>query len=191
MVTVTKEHKKKWGSQFSDRDNSFDDDEDIKFFIQHTTTDRGLQSLILRNLPERGNYEWVGKPDNKYGIDLALVDKDTREKILLVDLERWGEWGSAKNNYDWPYYYRFLHFLGRKDHFLDDKEPFMMIFLSRNRDKLIVVEQETIKKYRTISKYFKGKGVWDDVKEMRMSDGYIFGKNLTPRELDNMSVYEE
>ena len=99
VVTVTKEHKKKWGSQFSDRDNSFDDDEDIKFFIQHTTTDRGLQSLILRNLPERGNYEWVGKPDNKYGIDLALVDKDTREKILLVDLERWGEWGSAKNNY--------------------------------------------------------------------------------------------
>ena len=56
MVTVTKEHKKKWGSQFSDRDNSFDDDEDIKFFIQHTTTDRGLQSLILRNLPEIGNY---------------------------------------------------------------------------------------------------------------------------------------
>ena len=66
-----------------------------------------------------------------------------------------------------------------------------MVFLSRNRDKLIVVEQETIKKYRTISKYFKGKGVWDNVKEMRMSDGYIFGKNLTPRELDNMSVYEE
>ena len=25
---------RKWGSQFSDRDNSFDDDEDIKFFIR-------------------------------------------------------------------------------------------------------------------------------------------------------------
>ena len=176
MIQVTKQDIGQWGNQFHDRQNSFDDNEDINAFIKITRNDKKLYQYLSKYIPDpdiRANCVWKYHPDGKYKIDLALVDK-TGKKHLLIDLERWSQW---KN--EWPSYYKHLHFLGRKDHFLEEPEPFLMVFFEYNRNKLIVVDKETIKKYPTKRKFFKYKQCYDNVKEMKMSDGHIFGTNLT------------
>jgi len=139
-----------------------------------------LQKYLLQFLPKHGDCAWKFKPDGDYGIDVALIDKNTGKKLLCVDLERWSAW---KN--EWPSYYRYLHFLGRKDHFLEEPEQFLMVFFEYNRNKLIILDKETIKKYPTKRKWFAYKQLHDDVKEMKMSDGHIFGTNITERERKN------
>ena len=186
-MLVTKQQKKEWGS-YDDRENSYDDISDFNHFIKHTKTNCELQKYLLQYIPKniRDNVEWKFKPDGDYGIDLALINKDTNKKILCVDLERWSEW-----NGQWPYWYRFIHYLGRKDHFLKMQESFIIVFFEYNRNKLLICEKETIKKYTTFQKYFKVKKCHDMVKEMKMSDGYVFGNNLTDIEKRNFKIYGE
>jgi|TARA_R110000823_G_C15629103_1_gene468485 hypothetical protein len=181
MTQVTKEDKAKWGN-YSDRKDSFDDDADYEHFIQHTRTNKKFQQFLLKHIPKGVDCKWKSKPDGPYGIDLALVDIHTGKKLLCIDLERWSAW---KN--EWPSYYRYLHFLGRKDHFLEEDEPFLMVFFEYNRNKFIVCEKETIKQYTTFNKHFKAKDKRDDVKQMKMSDGYIFGNNITSIERNNFT----
>jgi hypothetical protein len=179
MTQVTKEQKKEFGS-YVDRKDSFDDDEDYDYFIKHTLINKNLQNFLLQYIPKDKNCGWKFKPDGKYGIDLALMDNDTNTKLLQIDLERWGAWKD-----EWPAFYKYLHFLGRKDHFLLEDEPFLMVFLEYNRNKLIVVDKNTIKKYRTINKWFQHKQCYDWVKPMRMCEGHIFGNNITSIERNN------
>jgi hypothetical protein len=179
MKQVNKQMKNKWGS-YSDRDNSFDDDADYDYFIHHTKTNKELQKYLLQYIPKDMDCKWKFKPDGDYGIDLALIDSHTSKKLLCIDLERWSAW---KN--EWPSYYRYLHFLGRKDHFLENDEQFLMVFFEYNRNKLIIIDKHTIKRYNTINKWFKAKDCYDWVKEMKMSDGHIFGTNITDVEKRN------
>ena len=181
MTQVTREDKSKWGN-YSDRKNSFDDDGDYEYFIQHTLTNKKFQKYLLQHIPKGVDCKWESKPDGKCGIDLALVDKHTGKKLLCIDLERWGPWKDA-----WPHYYKYIHYLGRKDHFLEEDEPFLIVFFEYNRNKFLVCEKETIKQYTTFNKYFKAKQLNDWVKEMKMSDGYIFGNNITDIEKRNFN----
>ena len=181
MTQVTKEDKAKWGN-YSDRKDSFDDDADYEHFIQHTRTNKKFQQFLLKHIPKGVDCKWKSKPDGPYGIDLALVDRHTGKKLLCIDLERWSVWEN-----EWPSYYRYLHFLGRKDHFLENDEQFLMVFFEYNRNKLIIVDKDTIKRYNTINKWFKAKDCYDWVKEMKMSDGHIFGTNITDVEKRNFN----
>ena len=181
MTQVTKQQINKWGN-YNDRKDEYDDEGDFHCFLYHTKTNKELQKYLLRYLPKSADCKWILKPDGDYGIDVALVDKQTGQKLLCVDLERWSQW---KN--EWPSYYRYLHFLGRKDHFLEETEPFLMVFFEYNRNKLIVLDKETIKKYPTKSKWFAYKKLHDNVKEMKMSDGHIFGTNITDTERKNFA----
>lgn len=179
MTQVTKQQINRWGN-YEDRKDNFDDDADYHCFLSHTKSNKELQKYLLQFLPKHGDCTWKLKPDGDYGIDVALIDKNTGKKLLCVDLERWSAW---KN--EWPSYYRYLHFLGRKDHFLEEPEQFLMVFFEYNRNKLIILDKETIKKYPTKRKWFAYKQLHDNVKEMKMSDGHIFGTNITERERKN------
>ena len=185
-MLVTKQQKKEWGS-YDDRENSYDDISDFNHFIKHTKTNCELQKYLLQYIPKniRDNVEWKFKPDGDYGIDLALVDVETNEKLMLIDFERWRAWDQ-----EWPFYYKVIHFLGRKEHFLKLHIPFLMIFFEYNCNKMIIVDKETIKKYPTRKKWFEYKKCHDMVKEIKMSDGYIFGDNLTNTEKKNFKLYE-
>ena len=179
MKRVDKNDKKEWGSRLPDRRDSFDDDNDIKEFKKLCHDNPDMSDYIRKFVPE-GEYKWISKPNGKYGIDIALVNRRNGKQVLLVDLERWNYW---KN--DWPSYYKYVHFLGRKDHFLNSDKPFLIVYLSYDASKVILVDKDTLKKYRTESKYFKVKKRWDLVKVLPMSEGHIFGKNLTTTEINN------
>ena len=178
MTQVTKEIINRWGN-YSDRKNNFDDDEDIVAFKKLCVESNGLLEFIKEYLPE-GNYKWISKPYGKYGVDMGILNKDSGEICLIIDLERWSQWKD-----DWPSYYRYLHFLGRKDHFLNEDVPFIMAYLNYNQNKVILLNKETLNKYMTREKYFSYKKCNDMVKEIPMIEGYIFGANLTNREINN------
>lgn len=176
MTQVSKQQIKQWGS-FSDRKDSFDDEEDINKFVEMVgKSDALIQYLI--NFIKRGDYTWSFHPDRtdddpegKYGVDLALVEKGTNKRIANFDLERRGEWKS-----DWPAFYKAIHFLGRKEKFLDKGVPFFMCYLNYNRDRVLVLEEGDIVKYPTINKHFSNGNVDDSVKRIPLSLGTIFGK---------------
>ena len=66
--------------------------------------------------------------------------------------------------------------------------PFFMAFMNFSRTKVLMISQEDIVKHPTIDKFFKHKGVTDRVRELKMSEGYIFGNNITDREKELFNV---
>ena len=179
MTQVTKQQINGWGADFSDRKNNFDDSPDVRMFIQHTLNDRKLQQYLLKYIPDGIACKWQYHPDDKYGIDIALVD-ETGKKHLLIDLERWKQWDN-----EWPDNYKYISFLARKSHFLEEPELFLMVFMSNKLNKLLIVDKESIKKYPIVDKKFKR---WDNksdkVRKVKFSEGNIFGTNITDIERD-------
>jgi len=172
MQQVTKAHKNKWGS-YKDRDNSYDDAQDILLFAQLVSNTPDLKDYIRSYLP-KGEFTFRKHPYGKYEVDLALLN-DNKEVVATFDVERWSEWRE-----EWPWYYKWIHFLGRKEKFLADN--FFMAYLNYNRTKVIIVDNKTIQPYPTINKFFKAKNVWDWVKEIPMNKGRIYGKGITNKE---------
>lgn len=169
MNHVNQQLKTQWGS-YSDRQDSFDDSEDISRFITMVGESHPLKKYI-KNFIGSGDYVWVPHPDGEYGVDLALVEKTTQKRIVNFDLERWSAW---KN--EWPNFYRNIHFLGRKEKFLNKGVPFLMCYLNYNRDRVLVVDEDVIKKYPTVDTHFKKKDVIDTLKKIPLTLGNIFGK---------------
>ena len=174
MTQVTKQDIGQWGNQFRDRQDEFDDKSDIGAFIQHFKNNNKLRKYIESYLPDDLEYRLVKHPDGKYRIDVALVDK-TGKKHLLIDLERWKQW-----DIDWPAKYKYISFLERKSHFLEEPIPFLMVFISNRRNKILIVDKESIKKYNMVNKPFKDWGnKIDKVRQLKFSEGNLFGTNLT------------
>jgi|TARA_B100002003_G_scaffold251218_1_gene293698 hypothetical protein len=173
MTKVNKEQINEWGSNFSDRKNNFDDSPDVRMFIHHTLNDTTLQQYLLNYIPDGISCKWQYHPDDKYGIDVALVD-ETGKKHLLIDLERWKQWDN-----EWPAKYKYISFLARKSHFLEEPVPFLMVFMSNRLNKLLIVDKESIKKYRIEDKFFQKWGKTDKVRKVKFSEGNLFGTNIT------------
>ena len=93
-MQITKAHKTAWGS-YSDRRNSFDDDEDVSRFIKMVHADESLKSYLKSFLP-KGTFSFKPKPYGQYGVDLALFSEQGAP-VATVDIERWSAW-----NKDWP-----------------------------------------------------------------------------------------
>ena len=175
-MTVTKAHKNAWGS-YSDRKNSFDDDDDIRALIQLCRTDLNLREYLSSKLPKE-RLLFKAKMNGKYGVDLSIITEKDRKVCATIDVERWSAWDA-----EWPSYYRYLHFLGRKEKFLNQYDaPFFMAFMNYSRTKVLMVSEQDIRKYPTIEKYFKHKRLTDKVKELPMSEGYIYGEGITNTE---------
>ena len=174
-MQITKAHKTAWGS-YGDRKNSFDDDEDIKRFIGMIHRNESLKSYLKTFLP-KGTFSFKPKPHGQYGVDLGLFSEHGTP-VATIDIERWSAW-----NEDWPSYYKHIHFLGRKEKFLNQHDaPFFMAFMNFSRTKVLMISQDDIIKHPTIDKFFKHKGVTDRVRELKMSEGYLFGEHITDRE---------
>ena len=176
MTQVTKKDIGQWGNQFHNRKNAFDDNEDIDAFIDHTKKDPKLRQYLLKYIPDGiTDPKWKYHPDGKYKIDLAIVDNKTGKKHLLIDLERWKQWDD-----EWPHNYKYISFLARKDHFLEEPIPFLMVYASNSLNKFLIVDKESIKKYEIVKKRFKN---WDNktdkVRQLKFSEGNLFGTNLT------------
>tara|TARA_A100001035_G_scaffold676_1_gene514 strand:- start:438 stop:1001 length:564 start_codon:yes stop_codon:yes gene_type:complete len=186
MKDITKEIKNKYGNQFKDRKNSFDDKSDIEIFVKLVNEDEYLQNYLRQFLP-KGVYEWREKPFGEYGVDLGLFLEQGKELIATFDLERWFAWGN-----EWPNNYRCIHFLERKEKFLNQFKniPFFMAYLNSERNKVLMIEKNDICKYETITKPFYQKGHSDRVKVLSMKDGHLFGKNLTVKEQDLFNTYD-
>jgi hypothetical protein len=162
---------KEFGEQFGDRKNSFDDAGDIKMLSHMMRDNLDLRNYILSRLP----VDFLKpKPDDEYGVDIGMFSED-RKRIGTIDVERLGAWKE-----DWPFFYRHIHFLGRKEKFC--KPNFFMAFLNNTRNKVIMLENNDIIKYPTIEKYFSYKNMNDHVKELPFSAGRIFGTNITEKE---------
>jgi hypothetical protein len=181
MTRAVKQMIGKWARQFPERLNEYDDEGDFHAFFELILTNEKLRHYMLRYMPRIPDGKWEFKPNGEYGIDFALVDS-AGKKHLLIDLERWNKWED-----DWPENYKYISFLGRKDHFLEEPEPFLMVFLERNRNKVLIVDKETIKKYTTREVNFSNWKVADNVKKIKLSDGHIFGTNITDNEREKFA----
>jgi len=176
MKQVNKKQINEWGGDFSDRKNNFDDSPDVRAFIKHTLNDTKLQQYLLNYIPDGIACKWQYHPDDKYGIDVALVD-ETGKKHLLIDLERWKQWDD-----EWPDKYKYISFLARKSHFLEETVPFLMVFMSNRLNKLLIVDKESIKKYEIVDKDFVKWGEKDKVRKLEFNEGNLFGTNTTDLE---------
>lgn len=173
-MKVTSVHRTKWGS-YNDRNNSFDDREDIKTFFDMVNKDESLKKYLTSFLPETPDH-LRPHPNGKYGVDIGIVCKG--EIIGTIDIERWREW-----NPNWPDYYKHIHFLARKEKFLKQSDkPFFMANMNFNRTKVLMISRNDIEQYPTKEKYFHRKGVSDMVRELKISDGVIFGEGITEKE---------
>jgi len=180
-MQITRAHKTAWGS-YGDRRNSFDDDSDIKTFITLIRKDATLKEYLCSFLP-KGTFTFKPKPHGQYGVDLGLFSEQGKP-VATIDIERWSAW-----NEDWPSYYKHIHFLARKEKFLEQHDaPFFMAFLNFTRDKVLMISEQDIRKHPTRDKYFKAKGVTDRVRELPMSEGWVFGHTLTGRERELFNV---
>jgi hypothetical protein len=109
-------------------------------------------------------------------VDLSLQN-EKNENVLTIDIERWSQWVD-----EWPDYYKHIHFLGRKEKFIQPDIPFFMGYMNYHRTKVLMISKEDIQKYPTIDKYFRRKQTTDRLKELPMSEGYVFGENITEKE---------
>jgi len=165
-MMVTQQQKKEWGS-YPDRKDSYDDKKDIQAFIRMVEDDDWLQSILSARLKSPINhFRWIDHPDGLHGADFGLQNRETNEIGMTFDVERWFAWKA-----DWPSYYHYIHFLGRKDHLLEVKHPFMMVYLNYHQDQCCMVDKEIIASYPTKDKYFSYKQCWDRVKEVPLYQG--------------------
>lgn len=72
-MKVTSVHRTKWGS-YNDRNNSFDDGEDIKTFFDMVNKDESLKKYLTSFLPETPDH-LRKHPDGQYGVDIGIVCK--------------------------------------------------------------------------------------------------------------------
>jgi hypothetical protein len=186
MVRVNNVHRTIWGG-YEDRVDSFDDDEDCARFIALLKESSGLAEYVKSFLPLQSTFSIKTKPNGRYGVDMGVFKgcHETTEPVATIDIERWSAW-----NEDWPSFYKHIHFLGRKDKFLNryDDKPFFMAYFNYSRDKIILVSKESILKYPTEDKYFSHKKVVDRVRVLPMHEGHIFGKNITSTEEELFNV---
>ena len=168
-MMVTQQQKKEWGS-YEDRKDSYDDKKDIESFISMVESNSTIQRALNNRLPKSLiSYEWKQHPHGQYGADFGLMDIDTKDIAMSFDVERWSAWGE-----EWPSYYQWIHFLGRKDHFLDSSKPFMMVYLNYPKTQCCMLDKETLAAYPTKDKYFAYKKCWDRVKEIPIREGMFF-----------------
>lgn len=161
-MRVTNVERTRWGN-YHDRTNSFDDTDDINAFIRIVKRNESLKEYI-RSYVGKGNLQFVPHHFGKYSVDITLLRDGT--PVADFDVERWSQWKDT-----WPEYYRHIHFLGRKEKFLQEERPFFMVYLNFPRNECLIVEKETIQQYPTITKTFKMKKVSDRVKEIPLSEG--------------------
>ena len=179
-MKVTNIERTKWGS-YEDRTNSYDDNTDIQIFCNMVKTNESLKNYLTSFLTETPDILRT-KPHGDYGVDLGIVHND--ELVATIDLERWSAW-----NEEWPSYYRYIHFLARKEKFLNQHEsPFFMAFLNFKRDKVLMISKDDIQKYPTKEKFFQVKNRTDMVRELPLSVGHVFGENITEKERSIFSL---
>lgn len=160
---------KSWGEQFKDRGNSFDDDQEIDLFIDAVKNNIKLNHYIARFLPNpNGRYKFYPHPDGKYGVDLGVIDEDGNT-VMVMDLERWSAWEN-----DFPPFYKYLSFLSRKNKFLRDDIPFIMVWQSNDCSKYLMVDDSIIRETEPEEVTFKS-GFVDHVRKIPLSHGTIFG----------------
>lgn len=178
---VTSLDRKKWGS-YKDRDNSFDDKADIAKFKEMFFENKSIRQYMSSRLTNTRNLDFIEKPYGDYGVDLGLkTETEPVQVVAMIEIERWSQWDD-----EWPSFYRSIHFLGRKNKFLEQSikndVPFFMVYFNFSKTKLLMVSKEDIIKYPTQEKYFKTQKKWDVVRDISPSDGHVFGNNLTERE---------
>jgi len=172
---------RKFGEQFEDRSDSYDDTDDLYRLIGLTKTHDELRNRFRdSHFPEcdaRSSITWKIKPFGKYDVDLGILNKETGKYLVLFDTERLSQWGA-----DWPHYYKWLHFFGRKTKFLERRRdvPFYICFLNNDRTKVLILEREIIEKYDPVGKYFKRQQMQENVREIPLSEGIgnLYGKGF-------------
>jgi hypothetical protein len=189
MDRVSGEHITNYGN-YPDRADSYDDSSDLNAFANLVNTIPELKRFIMNYFrpPSYADCLWSYHPDGKKGIDLSITGPGTVNAIryLNLDVERWSKWDK-----DWPYYYRYIHFLERKGRYLNQQIPFLMCYMNYSRDKVLIVDNKTIQRYTPKWKTFFKKQLSDKVREIRMEDGNLFGKRITDRERDLFNVRQD
>ena len=154
-----------FSTDFKDRKDRWDDNSDIERFIE-------FLKIMYR---DRENVEYVPHPFGQYDVDLGV--RIEGKWAIVFDLERMGPWDE-----EWPDYYSHVSFLDRKTKYINRPENFCMVWCNKSRNKFITVDQEQLKRYRTVSRNVQGKN--DRVKIISFASArlYGFGTDLTKRE---------
>ena len=166
-MQVTNADKGRWGS-YSNRKDSYDDELDAAAFKRIVRSNEDLKDYLRKFLPEgTANYRFVDKHFGPYKVDMSILNENGKV-VADVELERWSQWDET-----WPSYYKHIHFLGRKEKFFADR-PFFMVYLNKSQNKCMCLEKSVFEHIPTIDKFFKMKKVWDQVKEIPLSEGVIY-----------------
>jgi len=165
-MQVTNVHRTKWGS-YSDRKDSYDDNQDALAFKRLVKSNKELHSYIGSFIPRNQTYRFIDKHFGPYKVDMSIVDSHNNV-VADIELERWSQWDET-----WPSYYKHIHFLGRKEKFFTER-PFFMVYLNKSMNQCMCLEKSVFEHIPTINKYFSYKKVWDKVKEIPLSEGKIY-----------------
>jgi len=171
-----------WGS-YEDRKNSYDDDQDLKIFIEMVKTNGALRSYIKRHTDLDQFTDQAAlktKPNGLYGVDMGVYD-ERKNHIANLDVERWDKWDD-----DWPAFYRHISFLTRKLKFVEEDKQFFMAYLNRSRNKVLMITKESFPFHDNKVVYFKN-GFKENKKEIPFDYGTIFGENITEKEKELFS----
>jgi len=169
MKRVDNTHRTQWGSVFQDRTNSYDDKQDIQRLSWLSNEDPSFKKYLQDRLPDLAHVIRP-HPDGQYGVDVGLIS-NSGTRLGNMDLERWRNWGS-----DWPSFYKGIHFLARKDKYLESDLPFFMAYWNNDRTRLLMVDKETILQYPVQQKTIKQNNTVDSLRIIPLRCGYIFGE---------------
>lgn len=184
---ISKQDIRNFGTQFSDREDSFDDSKESKEFANAYRKNRNLLNhLKVVAGTESSVVGITNKPFGQTGIDARLDFEDGN--YLLIEFERWKQWDP-----EWPPHYKYISFLGRKSKLLDRHEIFVFCAFSSDMDKLLIVDSDIIKKYDPIKKYFPAHKRYDMVREIPLEMGLLFnnGGEITNKESEIFSRNSE
>jgi len=169
---IDKDTIKQYGSSLSGRKDNFDDDIEVRKFIN-----------FAKNYYSN-KYVFVDKPYGKYGVDIGIRLDD--KIVHTFDVERWNSWDK-----DWPHYYKYISFLGRKEKFLNVPNNFTMVWFNNSLNKMIVVSKKNLLGVPTVSKQFSSNKKVDRVKKVPFNMGHLIGSNLTEQEKRLFLNHEE
>ena len=173
--------KQKYGTM-NGRKNSFDDSTEINVFRTVALKNPDFQKYYMKFVDTSNDHEFIPKPydiPGKYSdVDIGIFFNG--KAVCHIDVERSGPTSWVEEH---PRYYKWIHFLGRKDKYLVKYNcPFFIVLFNHNLTKFVAVEKSVFQHIPTKLKWFKQKQQEDKVKEIPCKSCHIFGKNITEYE---------
>lgn len=113
--------------------DSYDDSLEINRLRNLCRHDDTMRSYLKQYMNFEGNVQFVDHPAGDYGIDVVLVDRQTNEVLINIDVEKWSNFNIQS-----------FTLFQRKEKYLSQKTPFVLIVFNQDHSKWLAIDKDTI-----------------------------------------------